>query len=187
MVRLAAKLSICLGFVCWPIFSVSAQDVQEQFEHAYGDGVHHFFSNQFPQAYSAFTQAIDTGYRDPRPYYFRGLVAEMTARDGKPDFQTAANIEFKGGGSTKLVNAALERIQGPLRTSLEKVRRETRRQAASADPYNGLIIIDLKTGKTEGEEVDEDGASPKSSSPNSKPLVPPGQEQKNPGRVDLPQ
>lgn len=185
MVRLAVQLSICLGLLCCPNLSASAQDVQEKFELAYGDGVHHFFSNQYPQAYAAFSRAIETGYRDPRPFYFRGLVAEMTARDGKPDFQVAATLEFQGGGSTRLVNAALERIQGPIRTSLETVRREVRRQAASADPYNGLVIIDLKTGKPVGEPGD--GSAPQSTAPNSKPLVPPGQEQTNPGRVDLPQ
>lgn len=174
------RLSLVLLLSCFAVGlnSVScAQDVQQQFEQAYGDGVHHFFSNQYPQAYAAFTRAIETGYSDPRPLYLRGIVAELTARDGKEDFRKAALIEFKSGGSSRLVNAALERIQGPHRGRLEMVRREVRIHTGS-DPHAGLIIIDLGAKNAAGD------ADSQKAGDSEKPMVVPGQERTGSAKID---
>src|SRR5262245_3919722 len=46
----------------------------------YGRGVHAFFARNYPSAHELFTAAIKGGSRDPRAYYFRGLVYSRLGR-----------------------------------------------------------------------------------------------------------
>lgn len=48
----------------------------------YGSGVHAYFSGDYLKAYEKLTAASDAGSRDPRVYYFRGLVYLKLGRAG---------------------------------------------------------------------------------------------------------
>ena len=67
------------------------------------------------------TQMIDAGTRDPRAYYFRGLISEQLGADADLDLKAGAKLEAETT-ATRLVNRALEYVQGPTRAKIEKYR-----------------------------------------------------------------
>ena len=91
----------------------------------YGEAVHRFFSGDYAGADQLLTQVIASGSQDPRPYYFRGLVREMQGGGGEFDFQTGAKFEAEGKHAYA-IGRALTRIQGHVRTKIEKARRDAR-------------------------------------------------------------
>src|SRR4051794_21184279 len=103
----------------------SAQDAM--LEELYGRGVHAFFAGRMQDAYDSLNSAIASGSRDPRAYYFRGLVLSRMGRpqEAIDDFHKGAELEVLGGEPYP-VGKSLERIQGPERTALEAHRRMTR-------------------------------------------------------------
>lgn len=94
----------------------------------YGEGVHRYFAGDYTGADMVLSQVVDAGSLDPRAHYFRGLTREMLGSGGQPDFDNGARLETQG---KRVVNVgqALIRIQGSMRTAIEKARRAARVEA----------------------------------------------------------
>ena len=93
----------------------------------YGEGVHRYFCNDFTGADQILSQVVDGGSQDPRAHYFRGLARERAGYGGEMDFENGARLEAEGKRVVD-VGSALSRIQGSLRTKIEKARRDARIQ-----------------------------------------------------------
>ncbi|RMF38887.1 MAG: hypothetical protein D6753_15080 [Planctomycetota bacterium] len=89
----------------------------------YGEGVHRYFAGDCAGSHEVLSRAVEAGSMDPRVYYFRGLAQECLGGDGTSDFATAAKLEAEGKFVVD-VGQALQRIQGPVRVKIEKLRRE---------------------------------------------------------------
>jgi hypothetical protein len=114
------QLSLLLSLVCSTTLAQHDALVE-----LYGEGVHRYFNNNFTGADEILTRAIDSGSEDPRVHYYRGLARERAGYGGELDFETAARLEAEGKRVVD-VSAALARVQGLLRTKIEKARREAR-------------------------------------------------------------
>ncbi len=101
-----------------------AQDDQSEVD--FGKGVHAYYEGRWADAETFFTQAIGAGTIDPRPYYFRGLTRELLGKKdpGLEDWRTGAQAEAAPQGRAFDIGSALERVQGPARIKLERVRRD---------------------------------------------------------------
>lgn len=97
----------------------------------FGEGVHRYFSGDCQGALTVLADAIAAGSEDPRVYLYHGLAQECLGGDGSDDFAKAAQLEATGRLAVN-VNQALERIQGPVRLEIEKLRREAKLQALLA-------------------------------------------------------
>jgi hypothetical protein len=77
--------------------------------------------------------AIDNGIKDPRAYYFRGMVAcaEGNAFEAEADWRLGAQMEAQGR-TNPYIGRSLTRFQGPGRLKLEEIRQEARLQAMAA-------------------------------------------------------
>lgn len=94
----------------------------------YGVGVHLYFCGDNEGADLMLSQVVDSGSLDPRAHYFRGLVRErMGSGGGDMDFEQGARLEAEGK-RVVAVGHALTRIQGSMRTKIEKARRTARVQ-----------------------------------------------------------
>ena len=93
-------------------------------------------------AQAVLNDAIDSGSTDARMYYFRGIIAEQSGNDGTADFAKAASQEI-ASSSTRIVNQALEKVQGPIRGKIETAR-ESARVEVSADPNAGRTALIYK-------------------------------------------
>ena len=71
------------------------------------------------------TQIIEAGTRDARVLYYRALVSEQLGFDSEQDLKAAAKLEAETT-STRIVNRALEHVQGATRAKIEKFRAEAR-------------------------------------------------------------
>lgn len=78
------------------------------------------------------TQMIEAGTRDARAYYYRALISQKLGIDADLDLKAAAKLEAETT-STRLINRALENVQGPTRENIEKYRADARAQL-KADP-----------------------------------------------------
>ena len=88
---------------------------------------------------AALDAAIDSGSTDARLWYFRGVIAEQSGQDGSIDFQRAAANEI-ATSSTRIINQALEKVQGPVRLKIESAR-EAARANVSPDPKAARTAI----------------------------------------------
>lgn len=98
------------------------------------------------------SEIIESGTDDPRPLYFRGILAEQTGRDGSADLKAAAKLEAETS-TASLVNRSIERTQGPLRVRIERYRLEAR-NALKADPENErlkLVYRDALEARRQGD------------------------------------
>jgi hypothetical protein len=104
-----------------PAIAVAQNAVLSQF---YGNGVHAFFSGNMSRANEELTTAINSGSKDPRAYYFRGLTQmKMGYRDAAiADFQKGAKLETADASRNYPVSKSLERVQGSDRLALERYR-----------------------------------------------------------------
>ena len=98
----------------------------------YGRGVHAYYAGRYNDAFNLFTSAIDNGTRDPRAYYFRGIVASQQGRpsEAEADWAEGAKLEAKYGGGS-FVGRSLSRFQGTQRLKLEEIRQQARLEAAT--------------------------------------------------------
>ena len=71
------------------------------------------------------TQMIEAGTRDARVFYYRALVSEQLGFDSEQDLKAAAKLEAETS-STRVVNRALENVQGATRAKIEILRAEAR-------------------------------------------------------------
>jgi hypothetical protein len=98
------------------------------------------------------SEIIENGTDDPRPLYFRGILAEQTGKDGSADLKAAAKLEAETS-TASLVNRSIERTQGPLRVRIERYRLEAR-NALKADPENErlkLVYRDALEARRQGD------------------------------------
>ncbi|WP_146456153.1 hypothetical protein [Rubripirellula tenax] len=125
---------LIMAVVTCALFSSTAdvENAQAQGQNAvladyYGQGVHAYYAGRSSEAYELLSTAINNGIKDPRAYYFRGIVATQTGRgyEADSDWQQGAELEAAGKGSGS-VGQALHRFQGPERLKLEDIRRKAK-------------------------------------------------------------
>ncbi len=96
----------------------------------YGRGVHAYYSGDSTKATRLLTMAIDNGTKDPRAFYFRGLVAHASGNQhqAEADWQKGAELEATGQANPA-IGRSLVRFQGSARLKLESIRQEARLKA----------------------------------------------------------
>ncbi len=125
MARRLVACSFVLAVMGCTIPAAFAQD--NLLDDLYGRGVHAYFSHEYQDAYSLLSDAIKSGSRDPRAYYFRGLTFARLGRpeEAKADIKMGSELEASGDTPVK-VGRALERVQGPERLLIESSRKSAR-------------------------------------------------------------
>ena len=111
-------------------------------------------AGDFASAEKMLSDIIENGTDDPRPLYFRGILAEQMGRDGTADLKAAAKLEAETS-TASLVNRSIERTQGPLRVRIERYRLEAR-NALKADPENErlkLVYRDALEARRQGDSL----------------------------------
>ncbi len=75
--------------------SAQAQGQSAMLAEFYGQGVHAYYAGRTIEAYDLLSMSIDNGSKDPRAFYFRGIVAEATGRsdEADADWQKGAELE----------------------------------------------------------------------------------------------
>lgn len=118
---LALVFGLLTGVTC-----VVAQDAA--LSELYGLGVHEYYAGQYPEAELHLTELIAKSGKDPRPYFFRGLIYSATGRydEAEQDFRAGAELEAKSSDQFYDVSRSLQRVQGTVRLTIEKHRREAR-------------------------------------------------------------
>jgi hypothetical protein len=107
--------------------TASAQDAI--LSEMYGRGVHAYYSGNNTEASKYLSMAIDNGSKDPRVYYFRGLVAHASGNSYEAESDWQRGAELEASGSTNLsVGRSLARFQGSGRIKLEEIRQKARLQ-----------------------------------------------------------
>src|SRR5262245_48919713 len=121
---LMAKYVSSLCFVAMLVVSAVAIGQDAMLEDLYGRGVHAFFAGNSRDAFDSLNNAIKSGSRDPRAFYYRGLLLNRFGRpsEAADDFSQDAELEMLGGEPYP-VGRSLERVQGPERVTLERERR----------------------------------------------------------------
>src|SRR4051812_19687427 len=122
-----AKFVTSLVAVAMLALSGMARGQDAMLEELYGRGVHAYFSGNQTEAFNSLDAAIRSGCRDPRAFYYRGLVLNHFGRpvEAADDFRKGAELEMLGGEPYP-VGRSLERIQGTDRMLLEDHRRVAR-------------------------------------------------------------
>ncbi|MCC9603073.1 hypothetical protein LOC67_21195 [Stieleria sp. JC731] len=124
--------------------SVFAQN-QSVLAETYGRGVHAYYAGDYADAFDQLTAAIDGGSRDPRVYYFRGIVAHLQGRpeQAEGDWKEGAKLEAAYGGGY-YVGRSLSRFQGSARLKLEQIRQTARLEAmANASNRSDIRMKEL--------------------------------------------
>jgi hypothetical protein len=98
-------------------------------ESYFGKGLALYWSQQYPQAEAELKKAVEFYGQDARYRYFLGLArlaqdTKQKRREGRFDLEVGARLEAENHPSSRVVNAALERIQGPLRDYLDGYRQK---------------------------------------------------------------
>lgn len=127
--RMIAVSCILAGTV-----SAAARSDDDRAIEAFGQGVHAYYEGHFAEANTLLSEAIKDGSNDPRPYFFRGIVRQLTGQDqlADADFQKGAEIELTPIGRSFDVDDSLERVQGKVRIVIEQYRREALARAKAA-------------------------------------------------------
>ena len=114
----------------WNVNSATAQGQNVILAETYGQGVHAFNGGRLTDAIGFFTLAIDNGSRDPRAYYYRGIVNYVSGRleEAEKDWNAGAAIEAMGGPNLS-IGRSLARFQGNGRLKLEQIRQTARLKA----------------------------------------------------------
>ena len=83
-----------------------------------------FTKNDFQNTIAYLTRAIDLNPRDPRFYVYRGLARKKQGMnvEAAQDIQIATSLESESPGVN--LSKAIERIQGPDRMWIEKIRND---------------------------------------------------------------
>ncbi len=117
-------------------------------EQLYGSGVHAWYAGHPDDAVAAFDRAIEMGTRDPRVWFYRGVVRDALGQTdlAQADFQIGARLEASTTGRFFAVGRSLERVQGAIRLQIENARRQARLAAieqAVALNADGSAIVAL--------------------------------------------
>ena len=94
----------------------------------YGQGVHAFFAKDYPAALEFLDTAVEQGSKDPRVFYFRGLVhlSQEKADQAELNFEQGSALELSDLDRYYNVGRALQRVQGNKRLAIEKHRQKAR-------------------------------------------------------------
>jgi hypothetical protein len=124
------RRAFCAAFVV--ALAAAAADAAEPASASLGMGMHAFHGGDFEAANRLLSEAIDSGTRDPRAYYFRGLAACRCGAgfEAEADFMEGARLEATGRGGWD-IGRALERVQGFERVKLERYRARARSMLAT--------------------------------------------------------
>src|SRR5262245_53999408 len=108
---LMAKIVPSLLAVAMLLVSGLAFGQDAMLEELYGRGVHAFFSGNQLAAFESLNAAVKSGSRDPRAFYYRGLLLNRFGRstEAADDFRKGAELEMLGGEPYP-VGRSLERI-----------------------------------------------------------------------------
>jgi hypothetical protein len=117
---------VVVSIACLPVAGSLAQDAI--LADLYGNGVHAYFSNNVQQALDDLTAAVDSGSKDPRVFYFRGLVERRMGMEANADedFARGAELEANAADGFYPVSRSLERVQGTERLAIERHRAKAR-------------------------------------------------------------
>jgi tetratricopeptide (TPR) repeat protein len=90
----------------------------------YATGLRHYFARRYGDAEAAFLKAIEYDNQDARYFYFLGLsrLPLNKAVDADADFREGAQLELLNRPGREAVSTALERVQGPARQEVNRVR-----------------------------------------------------------------
>ncbi|WP_200836693.1 tetratricopeptide repeat protein [Roseiconus lacunae] len=126
LATLAAVLGSGTAMVNQEVFAQNQSVLAE----VYGRGVHAYYAGNYSDAFDNLTSAIDGGTRDPRAYYFRGIVSHLQGRpeQAEADWKEGAELEAAYGGGY-YVGRSLSRFQGSARLKLEQIRQQARLEA----------------------------------------------------------
>jgi hypothetical protein len=92
-------------------------------ERHYAAGLNFYFGRNYANAEKELVAAVENDNSDARYFYFLGLSRLAQGnRDGYEDLDQGARLERQGRPDRAAVSAALERIQGPLRRTVNAVR-----------------------------------------------------------------
>jgi len=111
-------------------------------------------AGDYASAEKMLSDIIENGTDDPRPLYFRGILAEQMGHDGTADLKAAAKLEAETS-TASLVNRSIERTQGPLRVRIDRYRLAAR-NALKADPENErlkLVYRDALEARRQGDSA----------------------------------
>ncbi|NND97002.1 MAG: hypothetical protein HKN47_06700 [Pirellulaceae bacterium] len=127
----AAFAILTAGAIFVPASNATAQDAI--LAEIYGRGVHALSAGQHQEAYQLFSTAIDNGSKDPRVYYFRGIVNTMLGNsyDAQSDWEEGAKLEASVT-SNPAIGRSLSRFQGSGRLKLEQIRQTARLQSLTS-------------------------------------------------------
>ena len=128
--RKSNLLFLLAGSILWVANGTALMAQEDEIlNRLYGNGVHAYKRGDYIGAHRWLSKAIDTGNRDPRTRYFRGLAYLKLGRpeQAASDFDQAAAREVGDGNLTKLVDQSLFTVQGPDRYRLESARTNAQR------------------------------------------------------------
>lgn len=122
-----AALAITAAMIGTPHVMAQGESVLAE---VYGRGVHAYYAGQLDQAKDYLTSAIEGGTRDPRAYYFRGMVDSQLGDTAaaEADWKEGAKMEAIAGGGDA-IGRSLSRFQGTARLQLEQIRQKARLDA----------------------------------------------------------
>jgi hypothetical protein len=93
----------------------------------YAAGLNLYFERRYDAAEREFQAALDNDNRDARYFYFLGLARLAQGKsDAYGDFDQGARLEKQGLPSRPAVSTSLERVQGPVRQTLDGARDRAR-------------------------------------------------------------
>ena len=118
----AGILACCILIPAATVQSQSSRTLDQ----LYGQGVHAYYSGELQNSMNLFSKSIKLNSRDPRVYFFRGLVQSQMGDDdaATADFKLGAQLEATSSGRHYAVGQALERVQGKLRLQIEHARHQ---------------------------------------------------------------
>ncbi|GAA4468153.1 hypothetical protein [Novipirellula rosea] len=124
---LLSAVLVAAGSFCLLTDSPSANAQNPILSEMYGRGVHSFYAGRYDDANKFLSMAIDNGIKDPRAYYFRGLVANSLGNpyEAEEDWRQGAELEARAG-SNPSIGRSLARFQGAERLKLEQIRQTAR-------------------------------------------------------------
>ena len=130
--RFLTTVPLAMAAIAGTFLTTSETKAQNQaiLAEVYGRGVHAFYAGQANEAYQFLSSAINGGTRDPRAYYFRGIVANQQGRpyEAEADWAEGARLEATMGGVAD-IGRSLTRFQGSARLKLEQIRQKARLDA----------------------------------------------------------
>lgn len=97
---------------------------QLQAEKFYGNGLRFYFNRQYPEAERELLEAVRYNDQDARYLYYLGLSRLLQGKreTALEDFRLGAMLEQQQRPSPAAIAGSLERVQGPIRQTLNKYR-----------------------------------------------------------------